>query len=344
MTATLGKGGLYCRIRPSTSPAGKISGFLGLPGELRNRIYDYYFDQDFRVEIAAKGTALSHKAHHPKTVKLSLNLLDRGRTVHKDQMTSLQQTPKILRMPRRFGHYQRVNGIRTEWSSSLSALILVCRQVYHEAIIFLYQNTTYTFAAPRRIANFLDVIPKQNLSWVMKLHLHYGSYGCPLLAADRTWANKHLRSWILACKSASKQFINLQQLQVWIKVNEASPRFDLRQHWLQPLLQFRRLSCTSKAKPDSGRPKAFPTTTTTKPSGLLKRVEIEFRTYWSGRAHFSRESALSDASNHLHRLFAEAISLAILGASEDVAMAKFNSAWEDYSEWHHHLNYSKTDW
>ena len=32
----------------------KIHGFLGLPGELRNRIYGYYFEMAFRAEFAAK--------------------------------------------------------------------------------------------------------------------------------------------------------------------------------------------------------------------------------------------------------------------------------------------------
>ncbi len=47
----------------------------------------------------------------------------------------------------------------------------------------------------------------------------------------------------------------------------------------------------------------------------------------------------------LHRLFGEAISLAILGASEEDAMAGFKEAWDGrHKEWQHHLNYSDTDW
>lgn len=39
----------------------KRVGFLDLPGEIRNQIYEYYFQQSFKCEFAEKDAKLGHK-------------------------------------------------------------------------------------------------------------------------------------------------------------------------------------------------------------------------------------------------------------------------------------------
>lgn len=49
------KSNLAVRARPAAK------GFLGLPGEIRNQIYDYYFHQGFKCEFAEKDAKLGRK-------------------------------------------------------------------------------------------------------------------------------------------------------------------------------------------------------------------------------------------------------------------------------------------
>ncbi|KAF2263610.1 hypothetical protein CC78DRAFT_581326 [Lojkania enalia] len=329
---------LFARNRSATSNLMKARGFLSLPGELRNRIYDYYFEEDFRIEVAAKGTRLMYRV--PKFMKLCLGIVNKA-TVYMHQERLQETTPRTLRMPRRLGRYKRIDGIVTDWSTSLCALVLVCKKVYYEAILFLYQNPTFVFAAPRRILNFLEFVQEDALGFIKKLQLHYNTYGSPFQAKDDTWASKHLCTWTTACKAASKKLVNLQKLEIWLKVNENPLCFDLRREWLKPLLQFRRLGNHKKAVADK---ETFPAREIHNHK-RLRDVKVHFRTYWTGPQHFPQISELADASSDLHHLFAEAIVLAILGSSEEEAMSGFKKAWEGkYSRWRHHLNYSATGW
>ncbi|KAF2740548.1 hypothetical protein EJ04DRAFT_455774 [Polyplosphaeria fusca] len=328
---------LFSRARPGMpAPKKRIRGFLGLPGELRNKIYDYYFEEDLRVEFAAKGTELIQARPPNNIVKLRLNLVDQGGARRNSPVAKVEKGPKTLRMSRCLGRYQRVHSLATLWESSLCALIYVCKQIYSEALSFLYRHANFVFAAPKRIKNYMDIVPQQNLVCMTKLELHYNTYGSPLLEQHRVWPEKHRESWMSASKQATKKLVNLKQLKLWIHVHERSVLLDLRQPWLQPILQFRRLNCPFQ------KASASPQTNVRQP---LEVVNVRFKTFWSGPHRFSTNFRLAKASVDLHQLFAQAISLFIIGKSEDTAMAGFKEAWEGkYSEWRHHLNYSATGW
>lgn len=53
------KGGLLAPKRPRVTMKKRI-GFLDLPGEIRNQIYDYYFQQGFKCEFVEKGAKLGY--------------------------------------------------------------------------------------------------------------------------------------------------------------------------------------------------------------------------------------------------------------------------------------------
>lgn len=341
MSTSNPKASLFSGAHGRTSTPVKIRGFLGLPGEIRNRIYHYYFQEDFRCEIAARGVNFDHRT--AKVIKLCLGIVNKDGPIVKYQEES---TPTTVRVSRRLGHYTRVHGIQTSWLNSLCGLILVCKQIHCEALVFLYCKTTFVFAAPRRISNFIQVLPKKNLSYITKLHLHYASYGCPRRTKDCGWQEKHLASWTRACKAASKNFVNLQELEVWLQVNASPLRFNLRQSWLEPLLQFRRLTCARKFK-DGTEPIGATSHETTESSTPLQVVKVHFKTYWSSQYALARNAVpeLADANTNLHHIFAQAITRAIFGASEEEAMVDFNRAWEGkYQRWQHHLNFSCTGW
>ncbi|KAH8726265.1 hypothetical protein GQ44DRAFT_706032 [Phaeosphaeriaceae sp. PMI808] len=315
----------------------KVRGFLSLPAELRNQIYAYCFESEFRCEIAAKGRQFKERKR--PTVKLYSNVLQPNPQAFRPKHYGGEKSSITVRISRRLGKYNIVQGLQTNWAESLHAIHLVCKQVYAETLTFLYHKTVFVFDAPNRITNFLSVVPKSKLEFITKLHLHYTSYGCPTWDKDRIWQDKHHKSWVRACSSASRTLVGLHELKIWMLINNGALRFNLRQNWVLPLLQFRRIARSS------------PNITNTSQSGEvtqrkrgLEVVEVKFRTQWSG-FQFNGNQEVAKASEDLHRLFGNAISYAILGRKEESAMAKYNVAWDvKYKLWQYHLSYGKTGW
>jgi hypothetical protein len=323
---------LFSRARPGKPTIKKVRGFLSLPGELRNQIYRYCFegDREFRCEIAAKGSKLVEE-RKKKTVKLWAGAFATDHQVLKYHAVVRQDDPVqvTIRMSRQLGRYTAVQGLQTNWSTSLFAINLVCKQLHAETLPYIYTKTTFVFDASTRIIIFLNVVPKTNLGYITKLHLHYTTYGCPRILDDRSWQEKHNKSWIAACSSASKKLTGLRNLKIWLFVTENAVRFNLHEPWVAPLLQFRRLSIATK---------------TTARTGRLDTVNIDFRTRWSGCVFDGRQE-VARASEHLHELFGCAIGAAILGAKEEDAMSGFNKAWDgEYHMWQFHLGYARTGW
>lgn len=286
---------LFSRPKP---PGKKIHGFLRLPGELRNRVYDYYFKNEFRVEIVARGTVLVKPK--PKTVKLYVS----PRYDHVKTRTPLADVPSnFLRMSRTMGRYKHVDGIETKWASSLSALPLVSKQIYAETVSYLYLNTTFVFDAPRRLTNFIESVPAINLSHVTKLILHYSTYGDPRY--KNPFQEKHVKSWTTACEVASKSLTNLQRLEVFFNHNGNELVFSNGNRYIQPLLQFRRLSST----PVSNKPAH--STSATETSNRLSTVIVHFSTRNTRRSY--ENAYLKEVSSGLLDLYGVAISRAILG-------------------------------
>ena len=148
-----------------------------------------------------------------------------------------------------------------------------------------------------------------------------------------------LRSKI--CKTASKQLTGLHELKVWVQVHDSAPKFSLREKWLQPLLQFRRLTSQQPRKHDNDDAVASFRPVT------LEAVEIHILTRWSrdALAMCLNNHRLAQASTELHVLYGHAVSLAIRGAKEEEAMAAFNATWKGkYKCWNHHLQFARTGW
>ncbi|KAJ8106908.1 hypothetical protein OPT61_g9228 [Boeremia exigua] len=329
------KPSLFARARPRTRVSipqrKKKLRFFDLPGEIRNRVYKYYFQDTYRCEFVGKGCDFSFVA--PKTVKLLSNITSPRRSHEKRQSTSEPEKPLIVRFP----HPDQPRlGCRTAhprtWLNPHGALVVVCKQTYKETLPLLYQRTTFIFQAPRRITDFLHNVPTPNLTHLTKLHLHYTTYGNPRCTRDVIWQDKHLASWTRACKAASKCLTTLRALEIDVWLNDTTPKFSLRQAWLQPLWHFRRLACGS----DSTRSKL--------PAHALRTVEVRVRTrLW---AHgFEANTRLAAACRRLHVLYGLGIGKAILGAAEVEAMAEFEEAWNgEYRMWRHHLGFAKTGW
>jgi hypothetical protein len=341
------KRSLFARAQPRVKLPPKLPtntnkaslSFLQLPGEIRNKIYQFYFWEPYRCELVGEGCDLTE--HASKTLKLRSNTSHTympHRYSHPDTPVRYISVPKTIRFSRLHRPGRTPNYKDKHWLNPYGALILVSKKVCVEALPLLYHQITFVFEAPRRITQFIARIPSQSHFNVTKLHLYYTTYGSPAAASDVTWQKKHIESWTRACKAAAKSFTCLRELDVDVWITEDAPKFNLRQKWLQPLLQFRRLTCeyqhgeTSSGASLSRKPK------------LLTTVRVTVRTrLW---AHdFNNNPPVAKACKDLHRLYGIGISKAMLGAKEDEAMDLFDKGWEGkHKKWQHHLGFARTGW
>lgn len=327
----------FSRSNPGKSTSKKLRGFLSLPGEVRNQIYSYYFESEFRCEIAAKGSSFDQ--NKAKTVKLWAGAFQTNSQHLKYDTKPKENAPTTIRISRSLGKYKVVQGLQTNWFASLFAINLVCKKLHAETLPFIYQKTTFVFDAPNRITNFLGAVPKSKLKYITKLDLHYTTYGNPKFANDCIWQDKHRKSWIRACGAVSKKLVGLRSLKIWIRVVGIFLRFNLREAWILPLLQFRRLT----RAPTYEIVSSSQVVPTQQPRNL-QHIDIDFQSHLS-RDAFDGIQQLARANEDLHRLLGEAIKLAILGAKEEEAMVGFNTAWEGkHAMWQHHLNFAGTGW
>lgn len=145
-----------------------------------------------------------------------------------------------------------------------------------------------------------------------------------------------------ACKATAKNLTGLQQLEIHVQIHDSAPKFNLRERWIAPLLQFRTLT---RAKDEA----TIKVATASAPHrhSALQKVKVHVQTCWSKSplTAFLNNRKLAQASTHLHVLYGEAVSLAIKGAKEEEAMTAFNAAWEgEHAEWRHHLQFAQTGW
>ncbi|OCL15303.1 hypothetical protein AOQ84DRAFT_384098 [Glonium stellatum] len=335
------------RLRPNQSPPKrKRLSFLSLPGELRNQVYALYIETGFRAELVGRSAELIPKPMKsiklclcPSTLGGPLPILD-----HKD--SKKQNGWPTLRTPRKLGKYLRVHGMSTDWKTSFCALILVSKQINSEFIPLLYTSTTFVFAAPCRLSNFMAHISRPSLEWIRKLHVHYSTYGNPKYTEDLIWEKKHTICWTTRFQQAASLLKGLRELRIWLHVTETPLHFSLQAAWVQPLLAFRRLT----------EPLESPCSLTNTPSlsnnapdsvsaehGLQKpftNIHIVLTTRWT-RPYIFYDSELAEACTALHNLFAEAIRRRMLGWSEADAMVEYREAWEErYKKWQHHLKFA----
>jgi hypothetical protein len=290
---------------------GEIRGFLGLPGELRNIIYAHYFEDEFRAELAPSGAIFDRLT--PRTVTLCV-----PPSHHQYVPKSLESGPRTVRISRLLGRYKRIDGFRTKWTTSLSALILVCKKVYYETIKLLYRNTKFVFHSSRRILNFLDCVPAVNLSYITRLHLHYVPYGEPAVTSMRAYQEKHIKSWDMACKALAERLINLRELDIAVQFS-MHHYFSLGHAFLQPLYRFRTRQIAQSQSISSEC-----TEETSIPSGGIESVKAQISTLES--RCLSGPKPMRAAMLELHGLFNITVSRFILGWSELDAFADLDRA------------------
>ena len=238
---------------PRCLPKGQFP-FLKLPGELRNKIYEYgILNQYYEI-----GWVDSN--HKNKTLTYRLPKLGRAQGPHLEPGAARRR--RELDVSRRVPIQKRL----TEGSIAPgpAALLAVCTKVHDEACSVFYSKSTFAFHGLGALRHFLDNLSPIATEALARLVIKYRAYGEPSLTEDQIWKAKHDRLWEDLCWRIADQCTSLTRLSLDLTLNKSPlwfAPFDLAgeagigAQWIKPLWAFQdvgvqrcwvRLNCLSK--------------------------------------------------------------------------------------------------
>lgn len=352
----------------------KPKNFFSLPGELRNQIYEYYFQDTFyRCDLSTQDSVLSPLPNRKVQIVRNIPAAS-SKSSRRKRKQQLRTPVKLITIYFASRTIPEDQPPIEHWLTTNVALVLCNKQMHAETLQLLYRHMTFFITSPSRMASFLAKTPAPNRAFVTCLHLSYTTYGSPAARRDVVWQQRHLKAWTRACSAAVTELPGLRKLHIQVYLSEAAPKFNLTRDWLQPLWEFKRIAAprtqsvsaapvttatttttttttatatTSTTAPPTSTPQSKHSSSSPAPAtqaGTLTSVKVcvKSRLYTHTFAHNAR---LAVACKDLHHLYGLAISDAIQGMSDDEAMKDWEEAWEGrHACWKHHLGFGKTGW
>ena len=210
--------------------------FLQLPGELRNKVYNYVISE------ANQAIEWTHYNQQNKTLthKTLRDIRWRGPKVPPGgpkHRRSLDARPR----PDRTDH-----SSVEERHSGPTVLLFVCKQMSEEAASVLYSKSMFCFHGLRSLRHFLDNLRPMTMKSIRRMSLQYRAYGNPAKTEHQRWKEKHDRLWEDLCWRIADD-CSLTQLRLELTLNKSPISFpsfdqvetaDLGAHWIKPLWAF----------------------------------------------------------------------------------------------------------
>ena len=216
--------------------------FLQLPGELRNKIYDYAIEKGLYV--------IQWINRNQKSKSLTYKYLRRSQPSSPSEQTGPMLAPDAARRRRSldFHHRRSINKHLSEddLGLGLTTLLLVCKQMSEEAASALYSKCMFYFHSLGSLRFFLDHLRPATMKSIRKIGLNYRAYGNPLKSEHQRWKEKHDRLWETLCWRIADN-CPLTQLQLHLTLNKSPMSFapfdcvdpfDLGAQWIRPLWAF----------------------------------------------------------------------------------------------------------
>lgn len=228
--------------------------FLKLPGELRNKIYDYAIvKQYYQIEWVNnnhKSKSLTYRL--PRLSKAYGPHLDSDSARRRRELDWCRRVPSQKRLPEGSIH------------PGPAALLAVCRDMYQEACSVFYSKSSFTFRGLGALRHFLNNLSPVATEALTRISIKYRAHGEPNRTEDQIWKAKHDRLWEDLCWRIADQCTSLTCLALDLTLNKSPLRFapfDLADEagigaqWIKPLWAFQdvgiqrcqvRLHCLSK--------------------------------------------------------------------------------------------------
>ena len=228
--------------------------FLKLPGELRNKIYDYTITRQYYevgwVDNNHKTKTLTYRL--PKLGKVYEPHLEADTARRRRQLDCCRRVPSQKRLAEGSVH------------AGPAALLAVCSKMHDEACSVFYSKSSFTFHGLGTLRHFLDHLSLVAMESLTQLSIKYRAYGEPNRTEDQKWKAKHDQLWEDLCWRIADQCTSLTRLSLDLTLNKSPlwfAPFDLADkagigaRWIIPLWAFQdvgiqqckvRLHCLSK--------------------------------------------------------------------------------------------------
>lgn len=190
-----------------------MTGFLDLPGEIRNRIYILVFPKQ----------QLLLRCSHPKKTS---NSTSGSKSLDINKRSSQLHTVLVPA----YGSSGRSQEVVFS-----AQLLRVCRKIQEEAIPLLYASVVLHFVSMKAINCFLNVASSRGVEQITKLAITQPGYGEPLLTLDTIWKAKHDQRWMSTCKRIAQKMTGIQHLRLCLEICDWPCQLNLTADWAKPL-------------------------------------------------------------------------------------------------------------
>lgn len=235
-------------------PEGRFP-FLDLPGELRNKIYDY--------AITKEHYAIEWVGNTQKSKSLTYRL-PRPTRAHPPKLE-----PGAARRRRLLDyHHRRVHPTHLaedDVHPGPTVLLFICKSISEEAASVLYSKSMFHFHGLRALRHFLHHLRPGTTKSITRLALTHQAYGHPVKTEDRRWKEKHDHLWEQLCWRVTDN-CSLIQLSLKLRLPRSPTLFsafdkvratDIGTRWIMSLWAFQdagiqrcwgQIHCLSKSR------------------------------------------------------------------------------------------------
>ena len=228
--------------------------FLKLPGELRNRIYEY--------TITGQLYEIGWVDNNRKTKTLTYRLPKLGKAYEPHLEADTARRRRQLDYCRRVPSQKRL--AEGSIHAGPAALLAVCSKMHEEACSVFYSKSSFTFHGLGALRHFLDHLSPVAMESLTQLSIKYRAYGEPNRTQDQKWKAKHDQLWEDLCWRIADQCTSLTRLSLDLTLNKSplwfapfdlADRAGIGARWIIPLWAFQdagiqqckvRLHCLSK--------------------------------------------------------------------------------------------------
>lgn len=194
-------------------------GFLDLPGEVRNRIYQYVFEpKELAIHWLTPEKDLTFMIQES-----SSPTFEPGVWKCLQYRNFLSQRRSRISARGRFLGQQSIHGENDTLSPRLlphrpAALLLTCRRVNVETTLMFYSSHALHFYSPKTIYRFLTNVPPASKAAIKKLRVHYSPTEAFYPSKDNGYKYGKDREWQKMCQKLALHMKGLEELTICFDV------------------------------------------------------------------------------------------------------------------------------
>ena len=209
----------------------KKIGFLDLPGEIRNKIYDYCFPQE-KYQIRFIGGKDKGPTELTYTRPLTAN-----NTGPKLTMAGAGRRRRLFDLPCRI--HANLSMPRFELMPGPAAFLSTCKQVNEEATFWFYNKSTFVFKTMGPLQKWLDRLRDSTKAVVRSLELEHSTGGEPVFTEHTFVKDRYDYRWKSICWQIADECCGgLKELTLNLTINDSPVLFTPHEEWMQAVYAF----------------------------------------------------------------------------------------------------------